>query len=80
MKKVIFDCDNTMGIDNRDIDDGLALLYLINNPDVELLGVTCTYGNEKLDYVYNQTLDLVKEIGADVNVYKGRGGYTMHDY
>ena len=80
MKKVIFDCDNTMGIDNRDIDDGLALLYLINNPDVELLGVTCTYGNEKLDYVYNQTLDLVKEIEANVNVYKGRGGYTMHDY
>lgn len=26
MKKVIYDCDNTMGLDNRDIDDGLALV------------------------------------------------------
>lgn len=80
MKKVIFDCDNTMGIDNRDIDDGLALLYLINNPDVELLGVTCTYGNENVDYVYNQTVELIKEVGADLEIYKGRGGYIMQDY
>ena len=39
MKKVIYDCDNTMGLDNRDIDDGLALVYLVENKDVELLGV-----------------------------------------
>ena len=80
MKKVIYDCDNTMGISNRDIDDGLALLYLINNPEVELLGVTCTYGNDNIDYVYNQTIELMKEINCDIPVYKGRGGYKMKDY
>lgn len=80
MKKVIYDCDNTMGISNRDIDDGLALLYLINNPEVELLGVTCTYGNDSLDYVYEQTVELMKEIGSDIPVFKGRGGYVMEDY
>lgn len=80
MRKVIYDCDNTMGISNRDIDDGLALMYLINNPDVELLGVTCTYGNENVDYVYEQTVNLMKEIGCDIPVYKGRGGYEMKDY
>ena len=80
MKKVIYDCDNTMGISNRDIDDGLALLYLINNPEVELLGVTCTYGNENIDYVYDKTIELMKEIGCDIPVYKGRGGYEMKDY
>lgn len=80
MKKVIYDCDNTMGISNRDIDDGLALLYLINNPNIELLGVTCTYGNDNIDYVYNQTIELMKEINCDIPLYKGRGGYKMKDY
>lgn len=80
MKKVIYDCDNTMGISNRDIDDGLALLYLINNPEVELLGVTCTYGNDRLDFVYEQTVKLMEEIGSKIPVFKGRGGYVMEDY
>lgn len=55
-------------------------MYLINNPEVELLGVTCTYGNENIDYVYNQTIELMKEINCDIPVYKGRGGYRMEDY
>lgn len=59
MKKVIYDCDNTMGLDNRDIDDGLALVYLVENKDVELLGVCTTYANDSLEYVHKQTLELV---------------------
>lgn len=59
MRKVILDCDNTMGIKNRDIDDGLALIYLIESEDVDLIGVTCTYGNDTVDKVYNQTQDLL---------------------
>ena len=35
--KVIYDCDNTMGINYRDIDDGLTLLYLYKNPNVDIL-------------------------------------------
>ena len=45
MKKIILDCDNTMGVIDCDVDDGLALLYLLGCPDVNLLGITCTYGN-----------------------------------
>lgn len=45
MKKVLFDCDNTMGLPGRDVDDGLALLYLLGREDVDLKGVTTTYGN-----------------------------------
>ena len=37
MKNVIFDCDNTYGIKDCDVDDGLALIYLIGNSDVNLL-------------------------------------------
>ena len=80
MKKVIYDCDNTMGLDNRDIDDGLALVYLVENKDVELLGVCTTYANDSLEYVHKQTLELVEDRGINLNVYKGRGKFEMNDY
>ena len=31
-KRVILDCDNTMGLDGRDVEDALALLYLLGRP------------------------------------------------
>lgn len=80
MKKVIYDCDNTMGLDNRDIDDGLALVYLVENKDVELLGVCTTYANDSLEYVHKQTLELVEGLCINLNVYKGRGKFEMNDY
>ena len=80
MKKVIYDCDNTMGLDNRDIDDGLALVYLVENKDVELLGVCTTYANDSLEYVHKQTLELVEDLGINLKVYKGRGKFEMNDY
>ncbi len=49
--KLILDCDNTMGLDNRDIDDGMALMYLLGRDDVELLGITLTAGNGTIDEV-----------------------------
>lgn len=29
MKHVVYDCDNTLGVLFSDVDDGLALLYLL---------------------------------------------------
>ena len=44
LKKVIFDCDNTMGIEGYPMDDALAFLYVLGNRDkVDLLGFTCTF-------------------------------------
>ena len=80
MKKVIYDCDNTMGLDNRDIDDGLALVYLVENKNMELLGVCTTYANDSLEYVHKQTLELVEDLGINLNVYKGRVKFEMNDY
>ena len=45
MKKIIFDCDNTIGIEGCDVDDGLTLLYLLGCKDVEVLGITNCFGN-----------------------------------
>jgi inosine-uridine nucleoside N-ribohydrolase len=48
MKKVIVDCDNTIGKPFSEIDDGLAILYLLGRDDIELLGITNCYGNASL--------------------------------
>jgi len=42
---VLYDCDVTMGRPLQDVGSGLALLYLLGEPGVDLLGVTTTYGN-----------------------------------
>lgn len=69
--KVIYDCDNTMGINYRDIDDGLTLLYLYKNSNVDLLGVSLTFGNDILDKVIESTKVLVSKFNIDVPVYFG---------
>ncbi|WP_448904986.1 nucleoside hydrolase [Gemella sp.] len=69
--KVIYDCDNTMGINYKDIDDGLTLLYLYKNPNVDLLGVSLTFGNDSLDRVIESTKALVSKFNIDVPVYFG---------
>ena len=38
--KVVMDCDNTIGIPGRDLDDALALFYLLGRDDVELIGAS----------------------------------------
>ena len=65
MKNVIFDCDNTYGVPDCDVDDGLTLIYLPGNKDVNLLGVTTTYGNNKVKVVYPNTIKMVKELNAE---------------
>ena len=72
MRKIIHDCDCTFGINGCDVDDGLALLYLLGDPEAEVLGVTTTYGNNTLEKVYENTKKFVKKIGHDeLCVYKG---------
>jgi purine nucleosidase len=74
MEKVIFDCDNTMGLPRKEIDDGLTLYYLLGEADIELLGVTTTFGNGPIDCVYPQTVDTLCELGLDsIPVLRGEG-------
>jgi len=78
--KLIYDCDNTMGLRWREIDDGLTLLYLLGRPDIELLGVTTTFGNGSIDEVYGQTTELMTERAGDrVPLLRGAGGADDHD-
>lgn len=62
MKKILFDCDNTMGLKEKDVDDGLTLLYLLGREDVELKGITSVFGNGTLKEANQVTNQLLKEL------------------
>ena len=74
---LIFDCDNTMGVPGCDVDDGLTLLYLLGLPEVELLGITCSYGNNTQETVYRNTLRMMQDWGrGDIPVLRGADSKT----
>ena len=65
--RLIMDCDCTMGVPGCDVDDSLALLYVLDCPEAELLGVTCSFGNNTQDTVYRNTKRLLKEWGGRIS-------------
>lgn len=72
MKKIILDCDNTMGVKNCDVDDAMALFYLLGNDDAEIVAITNTYGNSDIETVHKATQTLLNDIGRkDIPLYKG---------
>ena len=74
MKKVLYDCDNTMGLPNKDVDDGLTLMYLIGNSNIDLLGVTTTFGNSHIEDVSRATTKLFNDLNiTDIPLKKGAG-------
>ena len=64
-RKLILDLD--VGID-----DALALAYICASPEVDLLAVTCTYGNVTVETSARNALAVLHLFGrGDVPVYKG---------
>lgn len=64
VKHLIFDCDSTVGLPGKPMDDALALLYLLGRPEeAEILGITCTFGNGTANEVFASTTALLREIG-----------------
>ena len=71
-KYIVFDCDCTFGVKDCDVDDGLALMYLLGCEDASLLGVTATYGNHELPVVWEALQKLLKDLGrSEIPVKKG---------
>ena len=42
-RKLVLVFDNTMGIPHCDVDDGLALLYLLGREEIEILGLVACF-------------------------------------
>jgi len=71
VEKIIFDCDNTMGLPFKEVDDGLVLLYLLGQPGVELLGITTTFGNGSIKQVVRQTRQLMDRLDLHIPCFEG---------
>lgn len=71
MKRIIVDFDNTMGVEGRDVDDGLAFLYLLAQQDVHIEAVCTSYGNSDIDTVTQNTQRVFRELGLDIPLYRG---------
>ena len=77
-KPILIDADPGMLVRlSSDIDDDLALLFLLASPEVEILGLTCTYGNSSIARTFADAQRLLREAGrADIPVFKGAGWRT----
>lgn len=65
MKKVIIDVDTG-------IDDAMAISYAVHSPELDVVGVTTTFGNITVEEATRNTLQVLELIGAaDIPVYQG---------
>lgn len=72
MIDLIYDCDITMGLPGTDVDDGLALLYLLSSPKIRILGITTTFGNSTIEEVHPCLLSILNDLGhRDIPAYRG---------
>ena len=61
-----------MGQVKWELDDGLALFYILGCSDLELLGITTTFGNGQIEKVMYHTKRLLQAIGReDIPLIKG---------
>ncbi len=66
MHKVIFDTD-------PGVDDAMALLFLHNHPDIDLIGITTVFGNASIETTTRNALFLKREWGIPAPVARGEG-------
>ncbi|MEQ8690524.1 MAG: nucleoside hydrolase [Pseudomonadales bacterium] len=75
MTQLIIDTDVALGVWHegrpRDIDDGFAIVEAINSDALQLLGITCVYGNGPLSEVVRVAQEIVDLKGADIPVIAG---------
>lgn len=61
---IILDCD-------PGIDDAFSLAMAVASPELDILGVTTTYGNVGLEHTTNNALRILDWLGADIPVFRG---------
>lgn len=69
---VWIDTDPAVGLPDRDVDDGLALLQAFNAPELTIRGISVVFGNASLEEALPTARFLVERFGpAGLEVYPG---------
>lgn len=68
---VLIDTDIAIGVPQRDVDDGLALVMALNAPTLNISAITLTYGNDSLDNVVKSLSDISSRINKTLPSYAG---------
>lgn len=63
---IIIDCD-------PGIDDAVSLAMAVASPELDILGVTTTYGNVGIDNTTNNALRVLEWLGSPAPVFRGAG-------
>jgi inosine-uridine nucleoside N-ribohydrolase len=71
MKRVIVDTDPNMWVPRRDIDDTLALLFLMASPEVEIEGITVNFGNVSAPVGHSAARELLDRFGVSIPLHRG---------
>jgi len=61
---VWIDTDASIGSPIREVDDAFALVLALHSPEIQIAGLSTTYGNASLAHTTRATLDLVRRFGA----------------
>lgn len=73
-KRVVIDTDIAIGIPERDVDDALAIVMALNSPELEVCGITLSFGNDSLENVAQCMSELAAIAGlAKMEVASGAG-------
>lgn len=71
-EKIIIDTDPAIGVPGRDVDDGLAIALALNSPELEVIGLTVTYGNVNLERALSCARRVLREAGReDIPILRG---------
>jgi inosine-uridine nucleoside N-ribohydrolase len=70
-KRVWLDTDPGIGVSFRDIDDGLAIMYLLSSEEISLEGISIIFGNVKAEKGYEVAKAVLKVTGFDIPVFQG---------
>jgi len=70
-KRIIVDTDPNMWVPRRDIDDALALLFLMASPEVEMEGITVNFGNVSAPVGYAAARELLDRVDSSVPLFMG---------
>jgi purine nucleosidase len=70
-KRVLIDADPATGVKFRDVDDGLAILFLLSFPQIHIEGITVNFGNVKAPVGFGIAKKVLDVAGKDIPVYMG---------